>query len=135
MFPEAFAAFLYPLKTLENVTVFWCFHGIEKRCIGNEWANKVANCKLEACNFTNAVPVQVSSCKFCKIFKLRTPILWDISSGCFWVSKTLPERTLKNEEHFIKDFFSKCDQIRSFLRIWSNLLKKPLMENFIFCAV
>ena len=35
----------------------------------------------------------------------------------------------------IKDFFSKCDQIRSFLRIWSHLLKKSLMENFIFCAV
>ena len=28
----------------------------------------------------------------------------------------------------IKDFFSKCDQIRSFL-------KKPLMEKLIFCAV
>ena len=35
----------------------------------------------------------------------------------------------------IKDFFNKCDQIRSFLRIWSHLLKKSLMENFIFCAV
>ena len=35
----------------------------------------------------------------------------------------------------IKDFFSKCDQIRSFLRIWSNLLKKFLMENVIFLAV
>ena len=35
----------------------------------------------------------------------------------------------------INDFFSKCDQIRSFLRIWSHLLKKSLMENFIFCAV
>ena len=35
----------------------------------------------------------------------------------------------------IRDFFSKCDQIRSFLRIWSHLLKKSLMENFIFCAV
>ena len=35
----------------------------------------------------------------------------------------------------IKDFFSKCDQTRSFLRIWSHLLKKSLMENFIFCAV
>ena len=32
----------------------------------------------------------------------------------------------------IKDFFSKCDQICSFLWIWSHLLKKPLMENFIF---
>ena len=36
---------------------------------------------------------------------------------------------------FIKDFFSKCDQIRSFLRIWSHLLKKFLMENLIFCAM
>ena len=37
---------------------------------------------------------------------------------------------------FVKDFFSKYDQIRSFLRIWSHLLEKnPLMENFIFCVV
>ena len=35
----------------------------------------------------------------------------------------------------ITDFFSKCDQIRSFLWIWSHLLKKSLMENFIFCKV
>ena len=34
----------------------------------------------------------------------------------------------------IKDFFKKCDQIRRKLRIWSHLLKKTLMENFIFCA-
>ena len=32
----------------------------------------------------------------------------------------------------IKDFLSKCDRIRSFLRISSYLLKKPLMEKFIF---
>ena len=32
----------------------------------------------------------------------------------------------------IKDFFSKCDQIRRKLRIWSHLLKKSLIENFIF---
>ena len=35
----------------------------------------------------------------------------------------------------IKHFFGKCDQMRSLLRIWSHLLKKSLMENFIFCAV
>ena len=35
----------------------------------------------------------------------------------------------------IKDFFSKCDQIGFFLRIWSHLLKKSLIENFIFRAV
>ena len=35
----------------------------------------------------------------------------------------------------IKDFFSKRDQIRSFLRIWSYLLKKSLIENFMLFAV
>ena len=29
----------------------------------------------------------------------------------------------------IKDFFSKLDQIRWDLQIWSHLLKKALMEN------
>ena len=35
----------------------------------------------------------------------------------------------------MKDYLSKCDQIRSFLRIWSHLLKKSLMENFTLWAV
>ena len=35
----------------------------------------------------------------------------------------------------MEDFFSKYKQIRWKLRIWSHLLKKSLMENFIFCAV
>ena len=35
----------------------------------------------------------------------------------------------------IKDFFSKCDQIQKKLRICSYLLKKSLIENFIFCEV
>ena len=35
----------------------------------------------------------------------------------------------------IKHFFSKCDQIRRKLWIWSHLLKKSLTENFIFRAV
>ena len=35
----------------------------------------------------------------------------------------------------IKDSFSKCDQIHSFLRIWSHLLKKSLMKICNFCTV
>ena len=35
----------------------------------------------------------------------------------------------------IKEFFSKCDQICKKLWISSHLLKKILMDNFIFCAV
>ena len=44
----------------------------------------------------------------------------------FWMSHRTKNKFL------IKDFFSKWDQIRCFLRIWSHLLKKSLMENFIF---
>ena len=40
--------------------------------------------------------------------------------------------TAQKLKFFTKDFFSKCDQIRRKLRIWSHLLKKSLMENFIF---
>ena len=35
----------------------------------------------------------------------------------------------------IKDFFRECDQVRRKLRISSHLLKKSLMECFLFCAV
>ena len=35
----------------------------------------------------------------------------------------------------ITDFFRKYDQILRELRMWSHLLKKSVMENFIFCAV
>ena len=43
--------------------------------------------------------------------------------------------TAQNMNFYIENFFSECDLIRSFLRIWAHLLKKSLMENFIFCAV
>ena len=35
----------------------------------------------------------------------------------------------------VKDFFSKYEHIRKKMRIRSHLLKKPLSENFLFCAV
>ena len=40
--------------------------------------------------------------------------------------------TAQKKKFSIKDFFSKCDKIRSFLRIWLNLLKKFLMETSFF---
>ena len=35
----------------------------------------------------------------------------------------------------MKDFLSTFDQISRKLQIWSHLMKKSLMENFIFCAM
>ena len=43
--------------------------------------------------------------------------------------------SLHENEVFIMDFFSKYDQICGYLRISSHLLKKSLIENFIFCGV
>ena len=43
--------------------------------------------------------------------------------------------TAQKMKFFIQDFFSKCDQIRNILGIWSHLRKISLMENLIFCAV
>ena len=43
--------------------------------------------------------------------------------------------TAQKMKFSIKNFFSKCDQIRRKLQIWSHLLKKSLMENFFFCGV
>ena len=45
------------------------------------------------------------------------------------VLKTITAQKMKFS---IKDFSSKCDHIRSFLRICSHLLEKSLMENLIF---
>ena len=45
------------------------------------------------------------------------------------------EDTAQKMKFSIKGFFSKCYQIRRKLQIWSHLLKKSLMVNFIFCAV
>ena len=36
---------------------------------------------------------------------------------------------------FYKDFFRKCNQIRNFPRIWSHLLKKTIIKNFILRAL
>ena len=43
--------------------------------------------------------------------------------------------TVQKMKFSINNFFSKFDQIHSFLRFWSHLLKKSLIENFIFCPV
>ena len=49
----------------------------------------------------------------------------------FLFSKQLTAQKMKFS---IKDLFSKCDQIHRKLRIWSQLLKKSLMENFILMS-
>ena len=60
---------------------------------------------------------------FCKAFHLR---FFRGSLLCLLLV------TVQKMKFFINDFFSKSDQIRRKLWTWSHLLKKSLMENFIF---
>ena len=62
--------------------------------------------------------------------KLSTLIIY----GMILHSEHAILNTAQKMKFSIKDFFSKLNQVRSFLRIWSHLLKKSSMENF-FCAV
>ena len=43
--------------------------------------------------------------------------------------------TAQKMKFSIKDFFSRYDQIRRKLQIWSHLLKQSLTENFFFCVL
>ena len=62
-----------------------------------------------------------------------TPIKAEVH--IFSYPRSWKEATLHKKMKFsINDFFSKCDQIRSFLLIWSHLRKKSVMKNFVFCA-
>ena len=53
----------------------------------------------------------------------------------FNLLEDLRDITAQKMKFSMKDLFSKCDQIRNLLRIWSHLLQKSFMENFIFFAV
>ena len=45
------AAFLYILKKLENLKVFWCLLWVEKGCMGNNWVNSFFRKSLDHTNF------------------------------------------------------------------------------------
>ena len=71
-------------------------------------------------------------------FLLHCPLFQSARQFLLINIKKIDEHILKHctkNKFSIKDCFSKCDQICRKLRIWSHLLKKSLMENFIFCAV
>ena len=54
-----------------------------------------------------------------------------------WIYKFYKNQlhTAQKMKFFVIESFSKCDQIYRNLWIWTQLLQKALMENFIFCTV
>ena len=70
--------------------------------------------------------------------KLKFEIVWEKKSSVLGNVLLIAMKdfyTSQKMKFSKKDFFSKCDQIRSFLRIWSHLLKKSLMVNLIFSVM
>ena len=76
---------------------------------------------------------------------LNNNLIYNISY-CFLLARSSKNSTRSSRRYVfddtalkmkfaMKEFFSKCYQIRRKLRIWSHGLKKSLMENFMFCAV
>ena len=70
------------------------------------------------------------------IVSLRSPpVLWIIYYFLFEYVDFYLFNNLNHLKFPVKDFFSKCEQIHSSLRICSHLSKTPLMKNFIFRTV
>ena len=70
--------------------------------------------------------------------KLKFEIVWEKKSSVLGNVLLIAMKdfyTSQKMKFSKKDFFSKCDQIRRKLRIWSHLLKKSLMVNLIFSVM
>ena len=67
--------FLYPQKTLESLSLFWCCQGVEKGCIGIKWVNIPVQ---------DQIPVQVTdNCGITLSLRFR----WDFSWLIIWFVK------------------------------------------------
>ena len=95
-----------------------------RRILQKGFAQKLSKKKYESMKITTQVAENLDPEEFIETRSL-----------CSHSNLSSNSNTAQIIKFSMKDFFSKCDQIRRKLRIWSHLLKKSLMENFIFCAV
>ena len=68
------------------------------------------------------------------LFQIKTLIMCNVPKGKTNAASFNTAQKMKFSS-VNEVFFSKFDQIYSFLRIWSHLVKKSLMENFLFCTM
>ena len=77
---------LYPMKTTEHLTVFWCFQGVEKGCIKKEWANFCYQQQLSWCfiyfeSFRKYLPLcRVTVTEFCGVLQSPHSFIWKVQS-------------------------------------------------------
>ena len=107
------APILYPLKTSENLTVLWCFQGVEKECIWNEWVKEIVYWRLPHLSLHWLI-MRV----LCWLNWNLNPLWTDLIYSKFWLSRQL---------HFFRDvqFF-----IGFFIFIFIILICKYLSRLF-----
>ena len=102
--------FSNPWKHEKALKVLQCFQEVKKGCILNKWVKHY---------WTQSTVNFIPSCRISECFKFNKN----------WKMKL--DTQDKKMKFSVGDFWSKCDQVRGKLRIWSYLLKKFLMENFV----
>ena len=78
--------------------------------------------------------LQLSLTNFFDFSNFKRYIFFFLSNSLI-LFQILKDYTAQKMKFSIQNIFSKCDQIRKKLRIWSHLRKKSLIENLVFCAV
>ena len=87
------APFLYPLKTSENCKVIWCFHEVEKECIGNRWVKLAAECKF-------ALSSKIDGCTMDGPFSGTFKDMYMINTSQFGVAYLYLLKTSENLQGF-----------------------------------
>ena len=105
---------------------FWYFLNVSWNIFGNFFLHKVAQEKLGLGFFS----VEIN----CRSLE-KNGLCLRVPAICSYRKVPFGLDAAQKLKFFNKDFFSQYDQLRSFLRIWSHLLKKVLLEEFNFCAV
>ena len=74
------APFLYLLKTLGNRKAFWCFQGVDKGCIGNEWVDNAVMCNTPICTIVNRGGIVIVNSEIEKLLTkgviVKAPLDW-----------------------------------------------------------
>ena len=123
------APFLYPMKTSENHTVFWCFQRVEKGCIGNKlikWFTKWDWCQETECRcnhrkFAIGKRKLVLNSRFFNSLQEPSSHIptYELSPDLSRTRKKVNFYKFKLEHFFTKDVFD----IFFFNKLWEEIFK------------
>ena len=123
------APFLCLLKTSENLTVFWCFQGVEKGCIGNEWVKGVLNTPLSINKFWSKnlqfLPKSMNFNPFVPNAPFFYPLKTSENRRFFWCFQEVEKGCIGNE--WVK-------RIKIVFKVEGIFIKKRNLDPFMFCS-